>query len=245
MRKLIVLILVAAGLLLLTPAVASASTLTLKGLAKTVAALQKTEKSQASAIKSLQDKVTSQAATIATLQSVVGASAADGLQKSVATIAANPVLTLSWLPTYLSLDTSAENGLGAPNIVFRGANVQVESSTSETDDSGTGNLIVGWDDTTAGATRTGSNNLVCGDLNSFDSFGGFVAGYANSVAAAYASVSGGANNFAENSYTSVSGGHANAAQSFGATISGGDGVDLNVPSPTVYAWSAGGTFHNP
>ena len=77
---------------------------------------------------------------------MVGADASHGLRKSVATIAANPALTLSWLPTYLSLDESAENGVIGPNIVFQGANVHVRSTTSDGDGTGTGNLIVGWDE---------------------------------------------------------------------------------------------------
>ena len=264
MKKPIVALALALCCLLLAPALASASTPTLKSLAKTVKALQKTVKSETAAIASqgstiaaLTTDLTSATQTIATqattitnlqgtigsLQTIVGADASHGLQKSVADIAANPALTLSWLPTYLSLDTTAENGVSGPNIVFKGANVHVESSTSEADASGTGNLIVGWDDTTAGATRTGSNNLACGDMNTFASCGGFVDGLANSVNAVYASVSGGANNFAQGSYSSVSGGHANTAQSFGATISGGNGVVLNVPA-TNYAWQ-GGSYHTP
>ena len=125
-----------------------------------MAALQKTVKSQTASIKALQSKaatqtgtiatlqstVTSQASTISALQGVVGATAADGLRKSVADIAANPALTLSWLPTYLSLDSSAINGVTGPNIVLAGCNLQIKSSSYETDTSGTGNLIVGWDD---------------------------------------------------------------------------------------------------
>jgi hypothetical protein len=34
------------------------------------------------------------------------------------------VLTLSWLPTYLSLNINAENGVKGPNIVLAGANLQ-------------------------------------------------------------------------------------------------------------------------
>ena len=232
MRKLAILLLVALGVLLVTPAVASASTPSLKSLSKTVKALQKSEKSQAAAIKSLQSKVTtlqgtvsSQAGTIATLQSVVGADSAHGLRKSVATIAANPVLTLSWLPTYLSLDKNAENGVIGPNIVFQGANVHMRSSSSDGDGTGTGNLIVGWDDAPSSIPtvyRIGDNNLVCGDGNNFTSYGDFVAGYSNTVSAPCASVSGGWANTASNGYASVSGGDNNRATGYTASISGGE-----------------------
>jgi hypothetical protein len=162
MRKLVVLIVIAVSVLLLVPAAASASTPTLKSLAKSLAALQKTRRArpprssrcrarssrcrarvrqetstiaglqttvagQATTIASLQGTsitsqrqlhrrrgtIAGQAGTIAGLQTVVGADASHGLQKSVADIAANPALTLSWLPTYLTLDSNAENGVAA------------------------------------------------------------------------------------------------------------------------------------
>ena len=57
MRKLVVLVLIALGLLLVTPAVASASTPSLKSLAKTVAALQKQVNIQKVEIKALSTKL--------------------------------------------------------------------------------------------------------------------------------------------------------------------------------------------
>jgi hypothetical protein len=79
-------------------------------------------------------------------QSVVGADASHGLQKCVGDITANPVLALSRLPTYPSLNTHAKNGVAALNIVLQGCNLQIKSTESENDTSGLGNLIVGWDD---------------------------------------------------------------------------------------------------
>ena len=101
-----------------------------------ITALQGKVTSQATTITSLQGTVTSQASAIATLQAVVGADASHGLRKSVAAIAADPVLTLSWLPTYLSLDKNAENGVKGPNIVLQNCNLQIKSTTSESDTSG-------------------------------------------------------------------------------------------------------------
>ena len=247
MRKLVVLILVALGVLLVTPAVASASTPTLKSLAKSFKALQKQVKTlnatvkaadtkivilqttvgtQASSITALQGKVTSQASTITTLQSVVGADASHGLRKSVADIAANPALTLSWLPSYLSLDTNGENGVVGPNIVFTGCNLNIRSTTNESDTSGLGNLIVGWDNESGGALpspyRSGSNNLVCGDENNFTSYGCFVAGYQNQATAEDASVSGGEDNHATGDCASVSGGAENQATNEADSVSGGE-----------------------
>ena len=215
MKKLLLAVSVCSLLLLAGAATAGASTPTLKSLAKTVASLQKQ-------VKSLKATVTTQASTISTLQSVVGADASHGLQKSVADIAANPVLTLSWLPTYLSLDMSAENGVTGPNVVFQGCNLHVMSSTSEGDSSGLGNLIVGWDDVPGhGASRTGSNNLVAGDDNNFTNCAGFLAGIDNSCTGEFASVSGGADNWGSAEFSSVSGGEDNSANGFFSSVSGG------------------------
>jgi uncharacterized coiled-coil protein SlyX len=286
MRKLVVLILIALGVLLVTPAVASASTPTLKSLAKAVKALQKTEKSQAAAISSLSSSLTAAKQTIATqgstlatltaelaqarkdittlqnappsgvsqadfdalaakvttaqgnitslqgtstsqgsaiagLTSVVGADASHGLQKSVGDIAANPVLGLSWLPTYLSYTTNPINGVAGPNLVFQGCNVHVRSDSHESDGSGLGNLIVGWDEVPTTTQRTGSNNLVCGDFNNFSDYGCFVAGSYNTVSSTFASVSGGEFNTASDLNASVSGGSTNTASSIYSSVSGG------------------------
>jgi hypothetical protein len=222
MKKLIVMLALASCCLLLTPALASASKPTLKGLAKSLAALQKKVNTQATTIASLKGTVATEASTITALQGVVGADSTHGLQKSVADIAASPALTLSWLPTYLTLDTSAENGVKAPNIVFKGANVHVLSSTSETDGSGLGNLIVGWDSAPSTAQRSGSNNLVCGQYNNFSSYGCFIAGALNTVSNEFASVSGGYASTASGAWSSVSGGENNVASGEDASVSGGD-----------------------
>ena len=128
------------------------------------------------------------------------------------------------LAPYVSVQ-GAMNGVNGPNIVFQGANVNVRSTTNEWDGTGTGNLIVGWDEMGAGQ-RTGNNNLVCGDRNNFTSNGCFVAGYFNTVSNNFASVSGGTINTASGQYASVSGGQQN-------TVNADCG------------WSAGGSFHNP
>ena len=236
MRKLVVLVLIALGVLLVTPAVASASTPTLKSLAKAVKALQKTEKSQAAAITSLKGTVTSQAGTISSLQIVVGADVSHGLRKSVATIAANPALTLSWLPSYLSLDKNAINGVKGPNLVFKGCNLQIKSSTSESDTTGTGNLIVGWDDAPPNPVsgyRAGSNNLVCGDQDSFLSYAGFLGGCQNSTAGAYETAGGGAGNSVSDYYSSICGGTDSTASGSGASVCGGYDNFATGPNATI------------
>ena len=184
MRKFVVLILVSLGVLLLTPAVASASTPTLKSLAKSLAALQKQVKTQSAQIKSLSAQLTK----------------------------AKSVLALA---PYVSVTGSTLNGVVGPNIVFKGTNVHVMSTTSEADTSGLGNLIVGWDDEPATTQRSGSNNLICGDYNSFTSYGCFLAGFYNAVSGIGASVSGGVGNQASNAAASVSGGDGNQRRSPG------------------------------
>jgi hypothetical protein len=252
MRKLVVLVLVALGLLLITPAMASASTPTLKSLARSLAALQKTVKSQKASIAGLKKSLSSANAKIATIQ-------------------ANKALTLSWLPAYLSLDTKPENGVAGPNVVLRGCNLHVTSTSSESDDSGTGNLIVGWDNAPGlgSLLRTGSNNLVCGDGNDFSSYAGFVAGTNNFCEGVAASVFGGVlnaatgadsavagdSNHAAGDQSTVCGGSANTASGKMSCVSGGywnsaggeygsvsGGKSL---SPTVdYGWCAG-TYKTP
>ena len=184
MRKLVVLIFVALGVLLVTPAVASASTPTLKSLAKAVKALQKTEKSQAAAITSLKNTVASQASKITSLQGSVGSltnqlagftTAITDLQNTLKGDA--DVLALE--PYVKVYRTTTLNGVSGPNIVLKGCNLQIKSTTGESDTSGLGNLIVGWNDEPGGSLpspfRTGSNNLVCGDENNFTGSGGLLA----------------------------------------------------------------------
>jgi hypothetical protein len=237
MKKLVVMLMLALALccLLLTPALSSASTPTLKSLAKTVAALQK--------------KVNAQATTISSLRSQL--------------VSAKPVLDLA---PYVSLHSESVNGVAGPNVVFQGCNLQIKSATSEDDGSGLGNLIVGWNDESPDVTfRTGSNNLVCGDQNNFNSYGSFLAGcnnatqdpccsvsggYGNNTVGNYASVSGGSGNMAGNgACTSVTGGQNNCAFADCSTVSGGEGTfgdpPIGILLRTTDGWSAGGSFHNP
>jgi hypothetical protein len=325
MRKPVVFVPVALAVLLLIPATASASTPTLRSLARSLAAVQKTVKSQTAQIKALKAQVaakhtilTGSGAPTATLgaggdlyldtaayqiygpktssgwgsptslqgpkgdsgatgaqgpQGDTGATGATGAQgpqgddgaqgpkgDAGATGAQGPkgdagpagpdpaqnpdYAGLFALAPYVSVDQSPEWGVAAPNIVFQGANVHVRSASDEWDGTGTGNLIVGWDEPpNSGAVRTGTNNLVAGDYNNFTGLGNFVAGEYNTVGSLCASVSGGAGNQATNCYATVAGGVTNSALGYGAAISGGSHITLD--SGTEDAWSAGGTFHNP
>ena len=207
MKKLLLVLCLVLTTVLFVPSVASASTPTLKSLAKAVAALQKKVNAQATTI-------ASQNATISALQTTVA-----GHTTTLASAA--PLLAIA---PYVSLNAGAINGVKGPNIVFTGANVQIKSATSESDTTGLGNLIVGWDDDAASAPvgyRSGSNNLICGDWSGFTSYGGFVAGFNNAVSSTYASVGGGSANIASGHEASVSGGWGNVASGNFASVSGG------------------------
>jgi hypothetical protein len=90
---------------------------------------------------------------------------------------------------------------------------------------GLGNLIVGYNDDEGIAgirnARTGSHNLIVGDLHMFEASGGFLAGWNNYIGANAAAVSGGYSNITGDFAASVSGGFANWALGQGSSVSGG------------------------
>jgi len=88
---------------------------------------------------------------------------------------------------------------------------------------GTGNLIIGYAELRNDGTddRTGSHNLVIGQLNNYAGWGGIVAGSLNSITGAYACVEGGFANTASGDHSLVSGGVQNLASGFGSSVSGG------------------------
>jgi hypothetical protein len=166
---------------------------------------------------------------------------------------------LAALAPFVSVTTTAANGVAGPNVWFTGANVHVVSGSGTTYDGGSltglGNLIIGYDESGSGS-RAGSHNLVLGENNNFSSYGGFVAGALNTVSAPFgsvsggqwntasrtgSSVSGGASNIASGLYSSVSGGGANTASGEWSSVTGGNG---NTAS-TDGSWAAGSAFHNP
>ena len=130
---------------------------------------------------------------------------------------------------------------GQDTVRFTAVNVQIVNGTGTRDApvNGLGNLIVGYNEFRGNPNanfRTGSHNLVVGDLNNYSSFGGLLAGIFNTVSGQYgsvtagnvntasgtaSSVSGGRFNTASSDYASVSGGSDNTASSYAATVSGG------------------------
>jgi hypothetical protein len=143
-------------------------------------------------------------------------------------------------PTYVNPGVG-----GKPTVQFPAVNVQVINGSGNTNTAnGTGNLVVGYDQTPG--TQTGSHNIVLGGGQTYTSFGGLVGGFSNSVTGPYAaafgisnkapgaeafaagngntasgtaaSVLGGFKNVAKANYTSISGGCGNLAGSGGASL---------------------------
>ena len=136
----------------------------------------------------------------------------NALQAQLAALQANSVLQLDGK---LSLDTTDANH---PIALFTGVNVQIVNGLNTTaTTNGLGNLIVGYNEALGVQQRGGSHNLVVGDQNNYTSYG-MVVGFANTISARYATVSGGVNNSATGNYASVSGGFFNSA--IGNTASG-------------------------
>ena len=113
------------------------------------------------------------------------------------------------------------------NFVITGKNVFIQDGSGNTASStGLGNLTIGYNALRGFGfvdNRTGTHNLVLGDLNNYSSFGGAVFGYFNTISNEFASVTGGFNSTASGRNSSVSGGSYNSAINTGASVSGGSG----------------------
>jgi trimeric autotransporter adhesin len=111
------------------------------------------------------------------------------------------------------------SGLGATN-----GNPADRFNLAASSVNGLGNLIIGYNEAsgTYGDERTGSHNLVFGDHHDYTSFGGLVAGQANRISNAYATVTGGYRNVSSGALSSVSGGQNNTASGVTASVGGGD-----------------------
>jgi uncharacterized coiled-coil protein SlyX len=173
-------------------------------------------------VKALAQTVTALDGQVTTLQARVSRQ-----HVQLAALRANPVLTLSWLPSYLSLNTDAMNGVAGPNIVFTGANVHIVSGSGATDDhgapTGLGNLVIGYAEAPGdhAAVRSGSHSLMLGTQNDFSGCGDVVAGSDNTVGADDSTVMGGRGNLASGMFSSVSGGGGNTSSGLMTMVSGG------------------------
>ena len=121
--------------------------------------------------------------------------------------------------------TLAPVKLVGTDLVFEGCNVHIRSGSGSTAGiNGLGNLIIGYNEPSVSVDpekRSGSHNLVIGRQNDYFSYGGFVAGLANTVRGPSSSVCGGFGNTANGEAAVVGGGSANAAQATLSVVSGG------------------------
>lgn len=122
-------------------------------------------------------------------------------------------------------------------IIFEAINVQIVNGTDSTDgtSNGLGNLIIGYNENTVSASRTGSHNLVLGIDHEYTSYAGLLAGrenivsgtsssvmgYRNEVTASYGSIIGGSGNIVSTIYSSISGGSDNEVTAAYSSVSGG------------------------
>ena len=131
----------------------------------------------------------------------------------------------------LLASASIENG--GKDFVFTGVNVHVRSGSGATSATinGLGNLIVGYNEARgSGSDKSGSHNLVVGSRHNYTSYGGFVAGFQNTVSGISSSVSGGMSNTAAGNYSSVSVGYINTASGEYSSVCGGQN---NIASGTL------------
>jgi trimeric autotransporter adhesin len=126
---------------------------------------------------------------------------------------------------------------GLKEVVITRANLRIVNGLGHTDctdeehaqeipdcPNGLGNLIVGYNEPRGSEpdVRTGSHNVVVGQLHNFSRFGGIVVGNASTISGDFASVSGGNNNTASGFAAAVSGGAQNTASGLFSSVSGGE-----------------------
>ena len=133
-----------------------------------------------------------------------------------------------------------ENG----DMVISGINVYIQDGQGTThcgppfsdhDCNGKGNLIVGYN-VNGDDDKSGSHNVVIGDLHTYTSYSGLVlgrnnaiinvgtsvtSGFDNEASGLYASVSGGRGHVASGNFSSISGGRSNLASGDYASVNGG------------------------
>jgi hypothetical protein len=174
----------------------------------------------------------------------------EGKFEKLASFTAPEEAQLKALLKYLTVQASGV--AGKPTVKLTGANLQVASGSSEAETNGTGNVVIGADETPR--TQTGSNNLVLGGKEQeFTSYGGILAGaFHDTISAPFASVSGGESNTASGEASSVSGGASNSASGRAGSVSGGvsnfasgqgasvSGGERNHANGEFVAWIGGG-----
>ena len=137
---------------------------------------------------------------------------------------------LTELAKYVTVVPGMVNGLKGPHVIFRGANVHVQSGAGTTDEidpltgvirvggqTGLGNLVVGYNELQGSGSREGSHNLVVGPFHTFTSTGGTVFGRSNWILGKHATVLGGVDN---------------RSRAIASSILGGNGVSVSFPETT-------------
>jgi hypothetical protein len=110
------------------------------------------------------------------------------------------------------------------DFIITNANLYIQSGSGATGGAvnGKGNLIIGYNELRgSGDNRSGSHNLIVGNMHNYSSYGGIVVGYYNTISGSYSSVSGGYGNTASATNSSVSGGEYNTASGNASSVSGG------------------------
>jgi hypothetical protein len=129
------------------------------------------------------------------------------------------------------------NGLGSTDCFDEAQSQEIPDCPN-----GVGNLIVGYNESRVPAgedIRTGSHNIVVGQLHNFSRFGGLVVGDFNTISGDFASVSGGVGNTASFLFSSVSGGQQNTASGERSWVSGG----FSNTASGAFASVSGGEFN--
>jgi len=110
------------------------------------------------------------------------------------------------------------------NLMLTGMNFQVVSGEGATDGdiNGTGNVIIGYDESNGNDKKTGSHNLVIGRDHSYPTYGGIVAGEDNEITGNTASVLGGTGNSTDGNGAVVVGGQNNQADGETSVVLAGE-----------------------
>lgn len=126
---------------------------------------------------------------------------------------------------------------GTQDFIFDGCNVHVRNGKGQTKSTNRyGNLIIGYNKNEV-ATRTGSHNLVLGDLHEYRSYGGIVSGELNTLSGSNAIILGGHESTANASGSAVIGANKGVADAASVIIGGTRG---HTASGAEYAVVIGG-----
>ncbi len=145
-----------------------------------------------------------------------------------------------YLPDPRFADVTRATVQGEDTLTFSGMNLQVVNGTGSTGGTpnGEGNVIIGYN-TSSGDDKSGSHNLVVGDLHTYSQFAGIVAGQNHSNTGSLSSLVGGDNNTATGTSSFIGGGANNTAGGNVAFV-GGSIIGGNSNSASGNSSFAGG-----